>query len=135
MVAFWAMKKFLFVIVFVPFLLSATVPDPSFTAVSCPGENKTQIHAKLSRYIHSLNAEFGTDNQHKIFAYMVGKTRNCDAVVYTLKIFIYDGEFHYALYFGRSAKDISDYCKNEIEVQMATIRTDLQKMFGTADEN
>lgn len=118
-------RLFLIILCSLPGFIYATSqpPEPVYTdyiTVSCQGLTRCQIEDRLCTFLaDSLHAQISERRDFFILAYIDGKMRNCVGAVYTIKVYLIDGEFKFALYYAitRKDKDVC-LCREELTSQM-----------------
>ncbi|MCQ2608694.1 MAG: hypothetical protein MJ197_08420 [Bacteroidales bacterium] len=94
-----------------------------FVHVKRDGMTRTQLFEKITSYITvTYNAEIAYNDTAMVLAYVVYRPQNCVGVIYTLKFYIEDNEFSFAVYSAVTRKDNNDLCHSDVEAELKEIK-------------
>lgn len=118
-----SMKKLLVIVLLCfSYVLFASETD-EFTHIHCEGYTRTQIFEKILDVMSiTYNAEFAYNDTSMVLAYVIYRPENCVGVIYTVKFFITDEEYSFAIYSAVTRKDDTDECRQDVVDGMKEVR-------------
>ncbi len=116
-------KHFILIVLLFFSVSSFAGEDGDYVHVKREGMTKAQLFEKITSYITiTYNAEIAYNDTAMVLAYIVYRPQNCVGVVYTLKFYIEDNGFKYAVYSAVTRKDNNEPCRGDVEAELKEIK-------------